>query len=135
MKIAFWYIFLKQIMSPHKFWTSLLTTLKWYKHLSILVATLALGSWPKQKLTRAWAKREARECGRVWEWTLTLPNELPFWKLESRWTPESSESDCKGQNPSHWKFPYINGKLLEHRCLKWARMTHLDIWNTSYGQK
>ncbi len=21
------------------------------------------------------------------------------------------------------------------RCLKWARMTHLDIWNTSYGQK
>jgi hypothetical protein len=24
---------------------------------------------------------------------------------------------------------------LKHRCLKWARMTHLDIWNTSYGQK
>jgi hypothetical protein len=27
------------------------------------------------------------------------------------------------------------GKLLKLRCLKWARMTHLDIWNTSYGQK
>jgi hypothetical protein len=25
--------------------------------------------------------------------------------------------------------------LLKCRCLKWARMTHLDIWNTSYGQK
>jgi len=25
--------------------------------------------------------------------------------------------------------------LLKCRCLKWARMTHLNIWNTSYGQK
>jgi hypothetical protein len=24
---------------------------------------------------------------------------------------------------------------LEFRCLKWAHMTHLDIWNTSYGPK
>jgi hypothetical protein len=24
---------------------------------------------------------------------------------------------------------------LERICLKWARMTHLDIWNKSYGQK
>jgi len=23
---------------------------------------------------------------------------------------------------------------LKHRCLKWACMTHLDIWNTSYDQ-
>jgi len=30
---------------------------------------------------------------------------------------------------------YIIGKLLKHRCLKWARIAHLDIWNTSYGQK
>jgi hypothetical protein len=30
---------------------------------------------------------------------------------------------------------YINGKLLKCRCLKWARIVHLDIWNTSYGQK
>jgi len=30
---------------------------------------------------------------------------------------------------------YIIGNLLECRCLKWARMTNLDIWNTSYGQK
>jgi hypothetical protein len=24
---------------------------------------------------------------------------------------------------------------LKCRCLKWVRMTHLDTWNTSYGQK
>jgi hypothetical protein len=24
---------------------------------------------------------------------------------------------------------------LKRKCLKWARMTHLDIWNVSYGQK
>jgi len=30
---------------------------------------------------------------------------------------------------------YIMGKILERRCLKWARIAHLDIWNTSYGQK
>jgi hypothetical protein len=26
-------------------------------------------------------------------------------------------------------------KLLKRRCLKWAHIAHLDIWNTSYGQK
>jgi len=26
-------------------------------------------------------------------------------------------------------------KVIERRCLKWVRITHLDIWNTSYGQK
>jgi len=30
---------------------------------------------------------------------------------------------------------YIIGNLLELRCLKWARIIHLNIWNTSYGQK
>jgi hypothetical protein len=34
-----------------------------------------------------------------------------------------------------WGFFYIIENLLKHRCLKWACMTHLDIWNTSYGQK
>jgi hypothetical protein len=32
----------------------------------------------------------------VKERTLTLPNEFPCWELESRWTSECSESDCKG---------------------------------------
>ncbi len=65
----------------------------------------------------------------------TLPNELPLWELESRWTFKSSKSDYRGQNPLDWNVLYIIEKLLEFRCLKWARMTHLDNSNTSYGQK
>jgi hypothetical protein len=64
-----------------------------------------------------------------------LKKELPLWELESRWTPKCLESNCKGQNPMAQRVPYTIGKLLKRRCLKWARMTHLDIWNTSYGQK
>ncbi len=71
---------------------------------------------------------------RVWGWRLTLPSELPFWELESQWTPEPSENDCSGQNTLHWRVLYIIGKLLKCRCLKWARMTHSDIYNTSYGK-
>jgi hypothetical protein len=99
------------------------------------VATLTLGSQPKQGLTKAQAKREAQECGKVWEWTLTLPSGLPFWELESQWTPKFSESDCRGQNPLYWAVPYNIRNFLERRCLTWARMTHLDIRNTSNGQK
>jgi hypothetical protein len=55
------------------------------------------------------------------------------------WSPErtleSSKRDYRGQNSSPWGVFYTNGKLLKCRCLKWARITHLDIWNTSYGQK
>ncbi len=114
-----------------------------YKHYkTTFVATLALGSRPKQGLTKVWAKWEGWESHfmflGVWEsvkeWTPTLPNELPLWKLESQWIPESSESDCKGQNPLDWKVLCI-GNLLEPICLKWACITHLDISNTSYGQK
>jgi hypothetical protein len=81
-------------------------------------------------------KRSGQERDRgMWEWTLTLSSELPCWKLESRWTPKFSESNCKGQNPLPWKVLYITGKLLKPRCPKWACMTHLDICNTSYDQK
>ncbi len=30
---------------------------------------------------------------------------------------------------------FISLEILERKCLKWARIAHLDIWNTSYGQK
>jgi hypothetical protein len=49
--------------------------------------------------------------------------------------PESSERDFRGQNSLPWRVLYIIRKLLKCRCLKWARIAHLDIWNTSYGQK
>jgi hypothetical protein len=32
-----------------------------------------------------------------------------------------------------WEVPYGIGKLLECRFPKWARIIHLDTWNTSYG--
>jgi hypothetical protein len=56
---------------------------------------------------------------------LTLPSELPFWELESQWSPESSESDCRGQNRLDWWITYIIGNILERKCLKWVYMTHL----------
>jgi len=34
-----------------------------------------------------------------------------------------------------WRVLYIIGKLLKRSYFKWAHMTHLDTWNTSYGQK
>jgi hypothetical protein len=63
------------------------------------------------------------------------PKEFHFWELESWWTPEFSEGDYRGQNSMAWGNIYINGKLLERRYLKWARIAHLNIWNISYGQK
>jgi len=71
----------------------------------------------------------------VREWTLTLPKQLPLWEMESRWTLESSKGNCRGQNSMAWRVLYIIENFLELRCLKWAHITHLDIWNTSYGQK
>jgi hypothetical protein len=61
----------------------------------------------------------------VKEWTLTLSNEFPFWELESQWTLEFLEGNYRGQNSMDWKVLYIIENLLERRCLKWARMTHL----------
>ncbi len=85
------------------------------------------------------ASRSAKNLESVREWTLTLPSELPRWELGESWspkgTPKTSESDLRGQISMTCDSLYINGKLLKCRCLKWARMAHLDIWNTSYGQK
>jgi hypothetical protein len=67
--------------------------------------------------------------------SLTLSSELPLSELESRWTLEFSENDCRGQNLLDWEVLYIIKKLLDRKCLKWACMTHLNIENTSYGQK
>jgi hypothetical protein len=55
--------------------------------------------------------------------------------MESQWTPKTSESNFRGQNSMACDVLYIIGKLLEHKCLKWAFNAHLYIWNTSYGQK
>ncbi len=99
--------------------------------MNIVVTTLTLGSRPRQGLARVRAKREAQESHlmllgvqkSVREWTLTLPSELPFWELESQWTPKFLEGNFRGQNSLNWKVPYVIGNLLEHRCLKWAHIT------------
>jgi len=55
--------------------------------------------------------------------------------MESRWTLEMSESDFRGQNLMACGVICIMKKLLELRCLKWAHIAYLNIWNTSYGKK
>jgi hypothetical protein len=59
--------------------------------------------------------------------------EMGTW--ESTGIPKTSEFDCRGENASHLGVIYIIGKLLKCRCRKWARMSHLDIYSTSYGKK
>jgi hypothetical protein len=54
---------------------------------------------------------------------------------ESVRTPETSKFDYRGQNALHWGVHYIIGKISKCRCRKWARMSHLNICNTSYDKK
>jgi len=54
---------------------------------------------------------------------------------ESSGTPENSKRDFRGQNTSYWDVLYTVGKVLKCRCPKWPRMSHLDIYSTSYGRK
>ncbi len=64
------------------------------------------------------------ECEGV---SITLPRQLPLWERESRWTFKTSETNLRGQNSMACDILHIIGKLLELRCLKWARIAHLDI--------
>jgi hypothetical protein len=50
-------------------------------------------------------------------------------------TPKTSKFNCRGQNTLHCGVLYIIGNLLKLRRRKWACMSHLDIWSTSYGKK
>jgi hypothetical protein len=78
----------------------------------------------------------SQECKRVWGSELSHSQvNSHFGSWSPKWTSESLENNGRGQNSLHWSITYIARNLLEVRCLKWARMTHLDIWNTSYGQK
>jgi hypothetical protein len=57
-----------------------------------------------------------------------------FGSWNPKWILESSECNCRGQDPFVWSVLYIIEKLLKPKCLKLAHMTHLDIWNISYDQ-
>jgi hypothetical protein len=67
-----------------------------------------------------------------WEGDSLIPK-MGTW--ESAKTSEISKFDCRGEKTSHWGVLYIIGKLSKCRCPKWARMSHLDIYNTSYDKK
>jgi hypothetical protein len=71
----------------------------------------------------------------VKEWTFRLLRELPLWEFGVPLDSQIFKEQLQGSNLMDWTFLYTIGKLLQRRCLKWACMTHLDIWNTSYGQK
>ncbi len=58
-----------------------------------------------------------------------------WWEWSPKRILKTLESVLRGQNSMACCAFYINGRLLKCRCLKWARIVHLDIWNTSYGQK
>jgi hypothetical protein len=105
------------------------------------VATLALGSRPKQGVVRLRAKRETQESlhmfpgvQRVWR---NEPSHSQVNSHVGNWTPNglpTLQSAIAGVK-THCLEKKIIGKLLKRRCLKWVRIAHLDIWNTSYGQK
>ncbi len=107
------------------------------------VATLTLGSGPRQGVGRWRAKKKTRESHhmlpgvqRVWRHEPShsqVNSHVGSWSPER--TPKSSERNCNGQNSSPQGNLYIIRKLLKRRCLKWARIAHLNICNTSYGQK
>jgi hypothetical protein len=108
-----------------------------------VVATLVLGSRLRQRVARVWFKKETRESHHIFPGVQRVwghePSHSQVNSHVGSWSPkrilESSERNCKGQNSSPWRFFYIIEKVLKRKCLKWARITHLNICNTSYGQK
>jgi hypothetical protein len=79
--------------------------------------------------------RNVRKCEGVWGSEHSLPRQLPLWEMDSWWTPKISKSNLRDQNSMVCDILYIIGKLLKHKCLKWAPIAHSDIWNTNYDQK
>ncbi len=61
--------------------------------------------------------------------TPTLGDGVPVDSRNFKERLQGSKPNGLWHSLCHWK------KLLERRCLKWAYIAHLDIWNVSYGQK
>ncbi len=71
----------------------------------------------------------------LWPSVGVKPNTWKSRELETSGTPECSELDSKAQNTSPWDVLGDIGKVSKCRCLKWPRISHLDICSPSYGQK
>jgi hypothetical protein len=142
-KFVFMYVYLFPCKIGTNVGIDILTSKKLSTITTLAIATLALGSQPKQGVGRLRAKRETRESLHM------LPRVQKVWGNEpshsqmnshvGSWspkrTPKFSERNCRDQNSLPWSVLYIIGNILKRRCLKWARIAHLDIWNTNYGQK
>ncbi len=63
------------------------------------------------------APRSVGECEGM---NFTLPSEFPLWELDFRWTFNSLEGDCKGQNSLDWRVIYIMGKPWKYMFIKWT---------------
>ncbi len=117
-----------------------------------IVATLALGSRPRRRGCKVAGQEEGspgvkakalQGCGPRGSRGVTshipgsvrkcegvnphTPKATPTWEMESRWTPETSESDCKGQTSMDYGVLYIIRKLLKRRCIKLDLIAHSDI--------
>jgi hypothetical protein len=76
------------------------------------------------------------ECKKMWGSEPShSQGQLSLREMESWWTPKILESDLRGQNSMACGVLYIIGNLLQRRYLKWARIAHLDIWNTNLWPK
>jgi len=119
------------------------------KLLEFTVTTLALGSRPRQRgckvagqeKARELRQKEAQESHYILPWVL---ESVRVYEGVNPHTPKATPTLGDGVLVDSRNFRerlqgsnlnYIIGKLLERRCLKWARIAHLDIWNISYGQK
>ncbi len=106
--------------------------------------------WPGIQKKAIAIVRENYKC--QWEhWPFLLVGEsvaTPLWgkcedetrtpksgNLESSRTPATSKLDYRRQNTLPWGALYTIGKFLKFKCRKWPRMSHLDIFSTSYGWK
>ncbi len=69
--------------------------------------------------------------GRVWGWHSHSRNG-DLGVLRDSW---NFRVRLQGSNTLPWGILYIIGKLSKCRCRKWPRMSHLDIFSTSYGKK
>jgi hypothetical protein len=81
-----------------------------------------------KELVRLWAKRKPGNVGKFEGMNLHTPKITPTLGVGVLVDFRIFRGRLQGSK-------LIIGKILECSCPKWAHMTHLDIWNTSYGQK
>jgi hypothetical protein len=115
--------------------------MKLYQLGGIHVATLALGSRPKQRGCKVVSQKGARESLQMlsgvqeseWEWTFTLLKGVQLWELESRCIPESSKRDFRGQNSMVGGVLYIIGKLSTRATTLLQTASQSEVCLQSYG--